>query len=130
LGSFDVSAVSGEPVELVISVTWLAVVAWLIARAFNQRGLLKPLPSPPEPPARPAGVAIIVPARDEQANIARCLTSFARQTYPAERLRVLVVDDHSADATVATAGLRDWVADARTVTRLVGAAFGAVSGFS
>jgi chlorobactene glucosyltransferase len=40
-----------------------------------------------------------VPARDEEANIERCLHPLLQQDYPADRLNVLVVDDHSADAT-------------------------------
>jgi len=91
-------------VEIVLSCAWLALVAWLIRRAFNQRALLPPLHA-----ALPKGepiprVAAIVPARDEEANIARCLEGLLAQDYPAERLRISVVDDHSADATRTIAG--------------------------
>ena len=44
-------------------------------------------------------VAVIVPARDEEANIGPCLQSLLVQDYPSSRMSVLVVDDHSADAT-------------------------------
>jgi chlorobactene glucosyltransferase len=40
---------------------------------------------------------VIVPARDEAANIARCVTSIVASTYPT--LEIIVVDDHSADDT-------------------------------
>ncbi|HEV2954935.1 MAG TPA: glycosyltransferase [Xanthobacteraceae bacterium] len=89
--------------EIALSCAWLALVAWLILRAFNQRTLLPPLhPALPRGATAPQ-VAAIVPARDEEANIARCLDGLLAQDYPAARLRVLVVDDHSADATRAIA---------------------------
>jgi chlorobactene glucosyltransferase len=79
---------------------WLAAVIWLIARAFRQRDLLQRLkPAEPPPAERAAKVAVIVPARDEAANIERCLRSFVAQTYPASRLRIVVIDDHSRDRT-------------------------------
>jgi chlorobactene glucosyltransferase len=87
-------------VELVLSCFWLAVVTWLIARAFNQRGLLQTLePATAPPPHGAPEVAVIVPARDEAANIGRCLQSLVEQSYPKTQLRIVVVDDHSVDAT-------------------------------
>jgi chlorobactene glucosyltransferase len=44
-------------------------------------------------------IAIIVPARNEAANIEECLTSLLGQQYPAGRLQVTVVDDNSDDDT-------------------------------
>jgi len=94
----------GATVELALSFIWLAVVTWLIVRALNQRGLLQTLePATPPPPHRAPEVAIIVPARDEAANIGRCLQSLVEQSYPKTQLRIVVVDDHSVDATPAIA---------------------------
>jgi len=89
-------------VQLLFSSAWFAIVAWLILRAVRQRGLLPRLVrvSPPSDEPAPA-VTVIVPARDEEANIGRCLQSLLRQDYPAARLAIVVVDDHSADATAA-----------------------------
>ncbi|MFY9694843.1 MAG: glycosyltransferase family A protein [Xanthobacteraceae bacterium] len=85
---------------LLISSAWLVIVVWLIARAFNQRGLLEVLdPAVAPEPDLAADVAVVIPARDEAGNIGRCLSSVVQQTYPASRLRVAVVDDHSTDAT-------------------------------
>lgn len=44
---------------------------------------------------------IIIPARDEAKNIAACLESICRQAYPKEKRQVIVVNDHSTDATAA-----------------------------
>lgn len=94
---------------LLLSLVWLAIVLCLILRAINQRGLLPRLVSiawPEEWPKQLATprVTIIVPARDEEANIARCLHSLCSQLYPNDRLDVIVVDDHSTDETGAIVG--------------------------
>jgi len=44
-------------------------------------------------------VSVIVPCRDEERYIARCLDSIAATDYPRERLEVLVVDGMSEDRT-------------------------------
>src|SRR5262245_25134609 len=93
---------NGKAVELVFSSLWLAVMAWLIARAFQQRGLLPRLDrtAPPDRDRAPR-IGVIVPARDEEANIGACLRSLLAQDYPQDRLHLTVVDDHSVDATAA-----------------------------
>lgn len=50
----------------------------------------------PPPPAYPM-VSILVPARDEERNIASCVQSLLAQDYPA--FEVLVLDDGSSDGT-------------------------------
>jgi chlorobactene glucosyltransferase len=85
---------------LILSCAWLALVAWLIARAIGQRrlfGRVKPLPALPAEQA--PHVAIIVPVRNESANVRACLQSLLAQCYPAGRFCVLVVDDESTDDT-------------------------------
>jgi chlorobactene glucosyltransferase len=46
-------------------------------------------------------LSIIVPARNEAGNIGRCVRSILQSSYPA--IEVIVVDDHSSDATAAVA---------------------------
>jgi chlorobactene glucosyltransferase len=67
-----------------------------------------PLPNPPL-------VSVILPARNEAHNIARCVSSILSTTYP--NLELIVVDDSSTDETVAIA--REAAADdprARVIT--------------
>jgi len=79
--------------------------AFLIVRAVRQRGLLPRLVVASPPPLDQAPlIAVIVPARDEEDNIGRCLDSLIAQDYPAGRLRIIVVDDHSQDGTAAIVG--------------------------
>jgi len=44
-------------------------------------------------------ISVLIPARNEEANIGRCLDSLAAQTYPRHLFEVLVMDDHSTDNT-------------------------------
>jgi len=44
-------------------------------------------------------VSLIVPCRNEETYIERCLTSITEQNYPAEKREILVVDGMSEDAT-------------------------------
>ena len=48
-------------------------------------------------------VTVVIPARNEAHRIDRCLSALAEQTYPPERTRVIVVDDHSTDDTARVA---------------------------
>jgi chlorobactene glucosyltransferase len=94
----------GCDIVLIAFYAWPALVAWLIVRAFTQRKLLQALAIASPPPSKAASnIAVIIPCRDEEANIGLCLCSLLKQSYPAERFAVLVVDDHSTDATVSIA---------------------------
>lgn len=45
--------------------------------------------------------SIVIPARDEEANIGACLTSILKNKYPADLFEIVVVNDHSSDKTAA-----------------------------
>ena len=87
---------------LLLSSLWLVLVIWLIARAVRQRGVLERVPvSTREPASMAPKVAVIVPARNEAANIGPCVESLSAQEYPPDRLALIVVDDDSTDDTSA-----------------------------
>ena len=77
---------------------WIAfaVVAYVKVRGWP------PLPPLPPPVEEPPLVSVIVPARDEERNIERCLSSIARSEYA--RFEIIVVDDRSGDRTAELAG--------------------------
>ncbi len=84
----------------VIGVVGFYLVLWQ-RTAPNKHDRVKPLPAEDSlassrPPVGPT-VSIIVPARNEERNIRRCVTSLLEQDY--EHYEVIVVDDGSTDAT-------------------------------
>ena len=48
-------------------------------------------------------VSVIIPARNEEKNIGQLLEALRQQDFPAEKLEIIVVDDHSEDQTAAIA---------------------------
>lgn len=64
----------------------------LSIRNHNLNSLL----SPNDPPVEPPMVSVIVPARNEKADIEACLKSIASLDYP---LEIIAIDDRSTDRT-------------------------------
>ncbi|TWI92014.1 cellulose synthase/poly-beta-1,6-N-acetylglucosamine synthase-like glycosyltransferase [Chitinophaga japonensis] len=58
-----------------------------------------PVFSPAAPVSGRTRVTVIIPARDEAQNLPPLLEALQRQTYPAELLEIIVIDDFSADNT-------------------------------
>lgn len=81
-------------ISSVLCLTALYTIYWL----HNQAGLDITTP-PVQAPASGPPVSIIVPARNEQANIRCCVHALLDQDYP--DFEVIVVDDRSTDATPA-----------------------------
>ncbi len=85
---------------LLISVIWLiltvglAVILWLRVKAYV---VLQPGGFSAENSA--PSINIIVPARNESLTIARCLSGLMAQSYPRDKLSIIVVDDESTDDT-------------------------------
>lgn len=73
---------------------WVVMLFVVVVRFLDSKRLDEyPATIPSDPPV----VSVIIPARNEARNIARCLTSVLTTTYP--MLEVIVVDDHSTDGT-------------------------------
>jgi len=87
---------------LVLDLMWMGLIAWLIARAVVQYKSYEMARSTGWTSANPPPtVAVIVPARNEELNIARCLAGLVHQDYPQEKLRIIIIDDGSTDQTTA-----------------------------
>jgi chlorobactene glucosyltransferase len=87
-------------VELFLAAALLFLESLLLLRALRQRAALRSLiPDETSPGADAAAVEVIVPARNEAANIRECLEGLVVQTYPPGKLRIIVVDDDSDDGT-------------------------------
>ncbi|RJO62532.1 MAG: glycosyltransferase [Dehalococcoidia bacterium] len=74
----------------------------LLNLALNMRSLKVPRRNATVPHPAPL-VSIIVPARNEEANIGPCLASLIKQDYP--NFEIIVLDDNSEDATAAVVRL-------------------------
>jgi chlorobactene glucosyltransferase len=86
-------------VILLFALCWTLLVAFLLARAVGQfRAYPVLAPAHTEEPTNLPSLAVVVPARNESNNIARCLKGLTAQDYPGE-FRVTVVDDGSTDDT-------------------------------
>lgn len=89
-------------VLLAFSILWVLVIAGLLTRAITQyRHYQIVRPHQTSPGASLPGVTIIVPARNEERIIGRCIAALRQQDYPGEQLRVIAIDDNSTDATPA-----------------------------
>ncbi len=94
-----------SPGAVLWSLPWIIPLVVTYFRLRHSRSLDDESDVPPE---NPPLVSVIVPARNEAHNIARCVTSILSTTYP--NLELIVVDDSSTDGTAQIArevALRD-----------------------
>jgi chlorobactene glucosyltransferase len=77
------------------------LVLFMLNLFLNLRALKRPRADSRLPEPAPL-ISVMVPARDEEANIETCLKSLQEQDYP--NFEVLVLDDHSSDNTAAIVG--------------------------
>lgn len=80
---------------LVTVIGSLFVAAVFLARDRRRRAGATPVPAP---------VSVLIPARNEEKNLGRCLDAAFANGYPREKLEIIVVDDGSSDATPEVAG--------------------------
>jgi chlorobactene glucosyltransferase len=85
-------------VPLLLAAPWVVGPIVTLVRARFSRSLDE---EPAEPPSDAPLVSLVIPARNEAHNIRRCVESALASNYP--RLELIVVDDHSTDATGAIA---------------------------
>ena len=84
---------------MLIALLVFAVLVWtvgLLVLYLNFRSLPRVGPFP-VPPVRSPSLSVVVPARNEERDVERCVRSLATQNYPS--LEVIVVDDQSSDDT-------------------------------
>lgn len=76
---------------LLISSLYALLASWII------RGLARL--RPPRGSEASQSLSIVIAARNEEQNIAFALGTLIKQSHPREKLEIIVVDDHSDDAT-------------------------------
>jgi len=95
-------------------VTTVALLAWVYLACLHGRFWQAGPALAPARPLHAPPVAVVVPARDEAELIARSIGSLLAQDYPGA-LRIVLVDDGSADATAAIARALPGAAERLTV---------------
>ncbi|MFM1793710.1 MAG: hypothetical protein RL642_95, partial [Bacteroidota bacterium] len=80
----------------IINVVLLALYRMVIGRANR---ILMLLPYYKSSSTSTEKVTVIIPARNEEANIGRCLDSLLQQSLPTDQREIIVVDDGSTDTT-------------------------------
>jgi cellulose synthase/poly-beta-1,6-N-acetylglucosamine synthase-like glycosyltransferase len=81
-------------------ITLVIALVWLRRHLDVNRGRSEPLLSEQDADAQEAdlpSLSVLVAAKDEEANIGRCVEGLLAQDYP--DLQIIVIDDRSADAT-------------------------------
>jgi len=86
------------PITLLLLVPYVILIiyyrqSWLQLKEYNVAG--------EKVPGNTTLISVIIPARNEEKNIGRCIESIIKQTYPADLFEVLIVDDYSVDSTAA-----------------------------
>lgn len=71
--------------------SWLIIYYWLAWKSIPDFATSTSLPQ--------TKISIIIPARNEEENIGSLLQALQEQTYPSALFEIIVVDDHSTDAT-------------------------------
>ncbi|MDA8165252.1 MAG: glycosyltransferase family 2 protein [Desulfobacteraceae bacterium] len=84
--------------SFLLGLCWLLLIAALLLRVVRQLAAFRPVFPAPAGEDVPE-ISVIVPARNEAANILPCLRGLLGQAYPARCLEIIVVDDDSADDT-------------------------------
>ncbi|QGW27137.1 glycosyltransferase [Phnomibacter ginsenosidimutans] len=84
---------------ILLAVAYAALVLWYKS-AWQSLPLYPQVPADYQPNTT---VTVLVPARNEAANIAACLKSLVAQRFPANFLQIIVLDDASEDDTAAIA---------------------------
>src|SRR5436190_23151385 len=80
----------------ILSITYALFICWCIAGWMRLPGEEKNVST-----NEIIFVSVIIPARNEEEQILNCLNDFLVQDYPIDFFEVIVVNDHSTDATAA-----------------------------
>jgi chlorobactene glucosyltransferase len=90
-------------VWLIVSILWCSTAAGVFLLLKSRYAALIDLDPSTYSLEDPPLVAVIIPARNEVDNIGACIKGLLQQTYPKEKLQVIIVDDGSTDGTYNTA---------------------------
>ncbi|MDN5212267.1 glycosyltransferase [Fulvivirgaceae bacterium BMA12] len=78
---------------------WILVIIYCLLIAILIYGWKKVIPTPGPVPQVEKQVTVLIPVRNEAANIEYLLSDLENQQYPKAYFNVIVIDDHSEDET-------------------------------
>jgi cellulose synthase/poly-beta-1,6-N-acetylglucosamine synthase-like glycosyltransferase len=82
------------------SITFLSLsLFYLTFTLWVRYGISRLRKLPVKPLAELPTVSVLVPAKNEEANISRTLKSLENQSYPRSKFTVIMINDRSTDAT-------------------------------
>ena len=85
---------------IILSVSWVLFVLYAaLLLYYRQSWVTMPGFIAPKDSSPPVKISVIIPARNEAENIVACLDAVCNQVYPINHFEVIVIDDHSTDAT-------------------------------
>ena len=84
--------ISYTAIIIYYAIAWLSLPNWQLATT-------QPIPKGLADSPITAQLSIIIPARNEEENIAACIQSILNQSYSKNLYEIIVVNDHSTDAT-------------------------------
>lgn len=88
-----------QVILFIIGLSFLACLAYLITITLYCYGWLRTQTPTVNSVFNTTSISVIIAARNEEDNIAQCLTVIVNQSYPTEYLEIIVVDDASEDTT-------------------------------
>jgi len=88
---------------LLLAAGYIGLIAYML---YHWRQLPHWNPDPSDPPPA-CSISVLVPARNEATCIGHCLQSLQGQAFPANQFEIIVIDDHSSDATAAVVRAMD-----------------------
>lgn len=85
---------------VVVYISFLLAVSYVALMVLYRAGWQRQHAFKLQPGYQPqTKISVIVPARNEETHIGACIESLLAQDYPPDLLEIIVVDDHSTDAT-------------------------------
>jgi biofilm PGA synthesis N-glycosyltransferase PgaC len=94
---------------IILYITIGLLVTYSVLILFYRSGWNELRPFLPSSPQSSIKISVVIPARNEEENIEKLLSSLSAQTYPASHFEVILVDDHSTDHTIEIAKRFDFV---------------------
>lgn len=89
-----------EMLTAIVYISWVLLGAYVLLMLLYRWGWYRQQPFIIATDYTPAtSISVIIPARNEEVNIANCIQSILAQDYPKGLLEIIVVDDHSDDNT-------------------------------